>query len=123
MMVADEGGLIKEVKIGEKEVVDSTTYLIPALTSKLEVVPSENKRVVILFSEETKDKTVRYTGGADESGMVYTIKLINFSNVLGEGVMEQIPFFKRNDTQYYISLWVNTNADKSRVLTLTLTKG
>ncbi|MEQ0402262.1 DUF6864 domain-containing function [Klebsiella sp. JB_Kp033] len=121
-MSINQNGIIKEIKIGERTAVESTTILIPPQTTKVELHLDASKKIIIIFSYDHEDKTVRYTGSADESGAIYTMTLINFNNVLGEGIMEPFPFYKSNGIQYYISLLVMTNGDKSRSLIYTIVK-
>lgn len=113
--------LIHNVKIGDRDVVYSTQYFMPADSNKLEFDLGDNKKFVILFSYDSNEQSTRYIG-TPEGGM-YVLKLINFSNVLGEGISEPIAFFKKNNVQYYITLWVETNTDKSRRINVTVTKG
>ncbi|WP_142906361.1 DUF6864 domain-containing function, partial [Klebsiella pneumoniae] len=87
-MSINQNGIIKEIKIGERTAVESTTILIPPQITKVELHLDASKKIIIIFSYDNEDKTVRYTGSADESGAIYTMTLINFNNVLGEGIME-----------------------------------
>ncbi|WP_345754782.1 DUF6864 domain-containing function [Citrobacter braakii] len=122
MMRTDDIGIISNVKIGGKVVVNSNTYLLPANTTKMEVGLGENKKYVISFSYDSDDQSVRYNGSPNDAGGEYTLNLINFSNMFGEGIMEPFPFFIKNNIQHYLSLWVQTNGDKSRVVTITIMK-
>lgn len=121
-MKNDDIGIVSHIKIGDKVVVNSNTYLLPANAMKMEIGLGENRKYVISFSYDSVDKSARYNGSPNNEVGEYTLNLINFSNVFGEGIMDPFPFFIKNNIQHYLSLWVQTNADKSRVVTITIMK-
>ncbi|MBY5256403.1 DUF6864 domain-containing function [Citrobacter farmeri] len=113
-------GLIQNVVIGDRDVVDSWNFFISSDSSRLELELTDGKKFIIIFSYDADDQTTRYTGTPD--GESYTLKLINFNNMFGEGITEPMAIVKVGSSQYYLTLWVQTNGDKSRLVNITITK-
>ena len=95
---------------------------MPADSQIIEFMFIDNKKFILRFIDDKEKKEVRYEGGPTQDGQSYNIDLINFSNILGEGLATPVPFYRSDDVQHYLMLWVETNNNKGRILTLTITK-
>lgn len=114
--------LITNVKIGNRQLVYSASHLIPLDSQSVEFEFNDEKKLKITFKDDKEKKEVRYEGEASSDGQSYNIILTNFSNNLGEGLMEPIPFYTAENLQHYLMLWVQTNENKSRILEITITR-
>ncbi|HCI6180129.1 TPA: hypothetical protein NPO37_000231, partial [Klebsiella pneumoniae] len=54
-MSINQNGIIKEIKIGERTAVESTTILIPPQTTKVELHLDASKKIIIIFSYDNED--------------------------------------------------------------------
>lgn len=111
-----------QVKIGNKTVVSSGSYLLPSSEDCLDITFTQGKSIKFRFSEDKENKNANYVGSASDNGNDYELKLTNFTNVLGEGLSDGFAFFKNEESTYYIAFWVVTNNNGSRVINLTMTK-
>lgn len=111
-----------QAKIGNKTVVSSGSYLLPSSEDGLEITFTPGKKIKFNFIEDKKNTNPNYVGSASDNGNDYELKLINFTNMLGEGLSDGFAFFKSEEATYYIAFWVVTNNNGSRVVNLTMTK-
>lgn len=95
---------------------------MPPDSQIIEFTLTDNKRITLRFTDDKEKKEVSYEAGPTPDGQSYNISLVNFSNILGEGLETPLPFYRSNDIQHYLMLWVETNNNKGRILTLTITK-
>lgn len=114
--------LIQKVKIGDRVLVETASYIMPPDSQTIEFTLSDNKKINFRFIDNKEKKEISYEAGPSQDGQSYNMDLVNFSNILGEGLETPVPFYRSNDIQHYLMLWAETNNNKGRILTITITR-